>query len=107
MPLAHWQTQYHPSRGHAVQGPRSHKVSCRAADTDRATSFSDIGDHHDFRVVRDAPALAKDIELDLAEATSERDLPRRAEALATEEDDAMTIVGILDGSEGFVIQGTG
>jgi hypothetical protein len=75
-----------------------------AADADQFSLVGDVGHDHDFRAARHAPALAEDIELDLAEAARERDLLRGRDPLIAEKDDAVFVVGVLDLSEHVVAQ---
>ena len=58
-------------------------------------------------MARHAPAFPEDVELDLAEAARECYLVGGRDRLTTEEDDAVFVVGALDGGERGVVDGPG
>src|SRR5580700_9309803 len=62
--------------------------------------LGDVGDDDDLRAAWDAPALAEDVEFNFAEAAGEGDLLLGRDVLVAEEDDAVVVVGTLDGREG-------
>src|SRR5207245_5735026 len=78
-----------------------------AADAGRSAALRDVGQDDDLGVARHAPALAEDIQFDLAEAARERHLLGGRDRLPAEEDDTVFVVGALDRSERRVVEGAG
>jgi hypothetical protein len=78
-------------------------VLAGAPDADRLAVVGNVGHDDDFRTARHAPALAKDVELDLAEATGESDLLLGRDPLVAKEQHAILVVGVLDRGEGTVV----
>src|SRR2546428_9199383 len=82
-------------------------VLAGAADAGRPTALGDVGQDDDLGVAGHAPALAEDVEFDLAEAARERHLLRGRDRLPTEEDDAVFVVGAFDRGERGVVERPG
>jgi hypothetical protein len=78
-----------------------------AADAGRSAAFRDVGQDDDLGVAGHAPALAEDIELDVAEAARERHLLGGRDRLPAEEDHTVFVVGALDRRERRVVEGAG
>src|SRR5437870_12720249 len=66
-----------------------------AADAGRSAALRDVGQDDALGVARHAPALAEDIQFDLAEAASERHLLGGRYRLPTVEADTVFVVGAL------------
>ena len=82
-------------------------VLAGAADADRPAVLGHVGDDDDLRAAGHAPALAENVEFDLAEAAGEGDLLRGRDSLVAEEDDAMLVIGALDRGEGRIVERPG
>ena len=82
-------------------------VLAGAADAGRSAALGDVGQDDDLGVAGHAPAFAEDVEFDLAEAAREGDLLGGRDRLATEEDDAVFVVGALDRGERGVVERPG
>ena len=82
-------------------------VLAGAADADRLAVLGQVRDDDDLRSVRYAPALAENVELDLAEAAREGDLLRWRDILVAEKDDAMLVIRTLDRGEGRIVERLG
>src|SRR5205823_13741062 len=54
-----------------------------------------------------APPVAEDVEFDLAKAAGKGNLLRRRDVLVTKEDDAVSVVGLLDRGERGIVKRSG
>jgi hypothetical protein len=83
--------------------PRGGRADTGAADADRLSIICYVGKNDDFRAARHTPPLAEDIELDLAETASKRDLLFGSDPLMAKKDHAVFVIGVFDRSEGAVV----
>jgi hypothetical protein len=74
------------------------------ADPHRTIFLGDVRDDNDLRVAGHAPAFTEYIEFDLAKAAGERNLLRRSETLIAKEDNAVSVVGVLNCGKGGVVE---
>src|SRR5204862_4861643 len=82
-------------------------VFAGAPDPDRLAALCNVGDNHDLRAARHAPAFAEDVEFDLAKAAREGNLLWWRDVLVAKENDAVLVVGPLDRGERGIIERSG
>src|SRR5579863_4340470 len=82
-------------------------VLAGTAHSDWLAVLRDVRDDDDLGVARHAPALAEDVEVDLAKAAGEGNLLRRGNALVAEKNHSMFVIGSLDHGENVVAERLG
>src|SRR6266403_3525210 len=73
----------------------------------RLAALCNVGDNHDLRAARHAPAFAGDVEFDLAKAAGEGNLLWWRNVLVAKENDAVLVVGPLDRGERGIVERSG
>ena len=78
-------------------------VAAGVVDADVAIAVHDVGDDQ-YLGMLGMQILVEDMDLEIAEAAAERDLPGLVDALVAEQQHGVLVPGPLDGGEGRVVE---